>query len=108
MPKIDINALSKSLIQKRGTKGVREIANSIGISPATLSRVERGSIPDLQTFAKICDWLKIEPSDILGLETDQDTSVHAAVHFRKDHTIDEELAKSLANMIILTQKALQA
>ena len=106
MSTIDISSLSKLIIQKRGTKGMREISNSIGISPATLSRVERGRIPDLQTFAKICNWLKIEPSDIRGLETDRDTSVNAAVKFRKNDTIDKELAQSLANMIILTQKAL--
>jgi transcriptional regulator with XRE-family HTH domain len=36
---------------------VRTAAKKIGISPATLSRCENGSLPDLLTYAALCKWL---------------------------------------------------
>lgn len=37
--------------------GVREAAREVGISPATLSRIERGKPCDSGSFAKIMLWL---------------------------------------------------
>jgi len=37
--------------------GIRGVAKDIGISPATLSRIERGENCDGQTLAKIICWL---------------------------------------------------
>jgi len=51
------------LIRKRRAKHVslRAAAVWARVSYATLSRVERGGIPDLMTFLKICQWLSIPP-----------------------------------------------
>lgn len=38
--------------------GLRECAKASHISIATLSRVERGGIPDAITFLKMTDWLR--------------------------------------------------
>ena len=48
--------------------GVREFAREIGISAATLSRIERGKLPDIETFGKLCSVLKLDPADILEIE----------------------------------------
>jgi transcriptional regulator with XRE-family HTH domain len=37
--------------------GVRDLAPEIGTSAATLSRIERGYLPDVETFMKIQHWL---------------------------------------------------
>ncbi len=37
--------------------GIREAAAELGISPATLSRIERGESMDGATLAKILHWL---------------------------------------------------
>lgn len=39
-----------------------EVKKQIGVSKSTLSRIENGSTPDLDTFGKICGWLKLEPN----------------------------------------------
>lgn len=36
---------------------VREASKKIGISPATLSRLENGKTPDVNTLAMAADWL---------------------------------------------------
>lgn len=35
---------------------LRDAAKILGISAATLSRVERAEKPDIDTFVKICQW----------------------------------------------------
>lgn len=40
--------------------GLREAAAEIGISFATLSRIENSKIPDLLTYAKVCKWLNVD------------------------------------------------
>ena len=42
------------------TIGLREFAKQIGISTSTLSRIERGNKPDLDTVILICKWLKMD------------------------------------------------
>ncbi len=91
----------------RGERGVREVAKEIGISPATLSRIERGNVPDLDTFGKVCRWLRIDPSEVLGVESRVGTArPTATVHFRKDQTIDPQTAQALAQLILAAQRAL--
>jgi transcriptional regulator with XRE-family HTH domain len=64
---VDIEALASRVTAKRGNLGVREASKTIGISPATLSRVENKRFPDLETFAKLCAWLGDAPGIYLGL-----------------------------------------
>lgn len=57
---LNTELLSSAIKTKRGKKGLRETAIEIGsISSATLSRVELGNLPDVETFIKICKWLGV-------------------------------------------------
>ena len=52
--------LASMLKSKRGKKGLRETAAEIGeISSATISRVEQGNLPDVETFIRLCKWLDV-------------------------------------------------
>ena len=42
-----IESLARRIQEKRAGMGVRETAKEVGISPATLSRVENKKVPDL-------------------------------------------------------------
>ena len=46
--------------------GIRDAAHDIGISSATLSRVERGNAPSIEVFAKICKWMNASTDAWLG------------------------------------------
>lgn len=102
--------LGPLLRERRGGRGTREVAQEIGVSPATLTRVEAGRLPDLLTFRKICAWLKINPADILGLavpEADESTTERtAAVHLRADQALPQEAASDLAQLIIIAHREL--
>lgn len=104
---IGIDALAERIKQRRAGLGVREAATEVGVSSATLSRVENGKVPDLDTFGKICKWLGDDPAVYLGLaptvSTDQP---RAQVHFKKGAAIKQDSAVALSEMILLAQQAL--
>lgn len=102
--------LGAMLRDRRGGRGIREVAQEIGISAATLTRVEGGRLPDIATFQKICSWLKVNPAEILDLPTDNKAnssdSLVAAVHLRADQTLPENAASDLAQLILVAHREL--
>ena len=93
--------------QKRGTMGIREAAEQAKVSPATLSRVEAGKQPDLTTFVKICEWLEVDPSTLLGTKKTSpaqnlefgDATGQVFAHFRAKKTMNSQTASHLAKLI---------
>ncbi len=97
--------LGRLIQEKRGDRGIRAVAKEIGISHATLSRVERGHLPDLENYQKICKWLGVEMAAMTA------GKAHGAgdipqVHFRKKPTVSPQTAQALAQMILAAQAVL--
>ena len=87
--------------------GIREAAREAKVSPATLSRVENGKVPDLETFSKICQWLGEDPAEFLGFKPAHPSTLQTAqVHFKKGSAIKKDSAKALSEMILAAQRAL--
>jgi len=112
-PAPSLNTLGKLIELNRGDQGIRAAAKEIGISPATLSRIENGKLPDLHNFQLICSWLRIDPNQILGFQQTSNQSedtlnLTAAVHFKKKDAVSPQTAKSLGEMIMRAQAALAA
>jgi transcriptional regulator with XRE-family HTH domain len=104
--------LGSLLRERRGGRGVRDVATEIGVSPATLSRVEAGKLPDLLTFRKLCTWLKVDPGTILEIPDEPGSppadapSPAAAVHLRADVLLTPQAAGDLAHLILAAQREL--
>lgn len=64
MSKVKFNSklMARMLSAKRkwARLGLREAGKEIGISPATLSRIENEMLPDLLTAKKISNWLSVD------------------------------------------------
>lgn len=86
--------------------GIRAIAKGIGVSPATFSRVERGHLPDIETFGKICRWLDLDPGEVLGVVPTIVSKPRVAAHFKIETALSPDTAKALAQMILAAQRAL--
>jgi transcriptional regulator with XRE-family HTH domain len=111
---IDVQKLATLVRAKRRPLGLRAAADQIGgISASTLSRVEQGKVPDLDTFLKICEWLGSNPEQLLqdpegsseGKQRGPDTAEIIAAHLRADRTLDPQTAQALETMIRLAYKA---
>lgn len=105
-----LESLGGLVRERRGSKKLREAAEEIGIGAATLLRVESGRTPDVATFGKICNWLRIAPGDFLGFEPDSSTthvpqrlqpSAAFSAHFKADSAPKPETIKALARMLML-------
>jgi transcriptional regulator with XRE-family HTH domain len=95
--------LASAIKSKRGKKGLRETAAEIGgISLATLSRVEQGNLPDVQTFIKICKWLEVSTeSFISGEAVNSELSEKDKIVFqlRSSQELDQDTISAVIAMI---------
>ena len=105
--------LGHLLRERRGARHLREVAREVGVSAATLSRVESGRLPDLETFSKLCAFLEIDPAKMLGLpdraggaSDPEGSEASVSVHFKTDRTYSPELASDLAALILAAQRYL--
>ena len=109
MAKRRLGQIGALVRERRGDRGVREAAREVGVSAATLSRIENGKQPDLDTFEKLCRWLGISPLEFLDVgevgkvETEPTSAATATVHLRAKREISEELAQALGKMIVRAQ-----
>jgi transcriptional regulator with XRE-family HTH domain len=93
--------LGNLLQKKRGSMGIRAAAGEIGISAATLSRIEHGRVPDLETLRKICSWLGVSADEYLGaspVTTTQEPALQ--VVFKKDRAVSQATSKALGMLIV--------
>ena len=101
-----LKSLGRLVAQKRGKVGIRATASAIGLSPATLSRVENGQLPDLANFTKLCQWLELDPASVLGFDPEKRDRPNVAIHFRSDRTMDVDTAAALQDLILAAQRML--
>lgn len=102
-----LSSLGKMVKAKRGDNKLREAAKEIGISAATLMRIEGGRIPDVATFGKVCHWLGVDPGDFLGFDVKAPSEtdyVSISAHFKGDNTPNPETANALGRMILFAMK----
>lgn len=107
MPKRPLESLGAAVRDKRSGRKLREAAAEVGISPATLMRVENGRVPDLGTFAKLCQWLELDPGDFLGRPESVGSGpaleagpLVMSAHFRAEQTPNEKTVAALARMLL--------
>ena len=102
---LNTSLLAGMLKAKRGSTGLRDTAALIGdISSATLSRIEQGKLPDVETFIKICKWLEVTTETfIISNTTTKNVSSKDKIlaHLRADRELDPETMKMLTQVIDL-------
>jgi transcriptional regulator with XRE-family HTH domain len=105
MPRYPIEALGPLLRQRRRAlrRSLRDLADEIDVSFNTLSRVERGHVPDLNNFRKIVAWLGL-PIDAFSIVDDDrvealDTPAVIATHLMADPNLGPDDAAHLAKTL---------
>ena len=111
---VDFQKFSATLRAKRGGRGLRQVAEEIrDVSASTLSRIEQGNVPDLETFMRICRWIGVSADEFM---TSTDATTEAApapedvieAHLRADQTLPPEAIDALSQMIRFAYKAAKA
>ena len=79
---------------------LRDLAARIGVSLNTLSRVERGHVPDLKNFQRIVDWLDVPADSLLVADADMKVTPEViARHLRSDRRLSAEAAARIATIV---------
>ena len=98
-----VEDLAKLLRDRRATKGLglRGAAAEAGVSFNTLARVERGHIPDIETFSRIARWVGRSPADFLESRsvTSDSTPELIEAHLRGDPALSSDAAEAIAGMV---------
>lgn len=103
---LNTELLAGMLKAKRGKTGLRKTASEIGeISSATLSRIEQGKLPDVETFIKLCEWLEVTTETFILRKNVSDISLSSKdkilAHLRADRELDPETMRMLTKVIDL-------
>ena len=99
---VTVDQLGAELRTRRKELGLslRAVEQQTGISAATLSRVERGSIPEIGAIEKLAQWLNVNVTAAdtgpPGVKTDQDLKRVIAVHLRANRKLPEKTARAIA------------
>lgn len=97
---LDTELLAGMLKTKRAGKGLRAVADEIGsVSFTTLSRIEQGRIPDVDTFIRICKWLEVSTETFI-LNSTFSKSISAKDRIVAHLRAEKELSKDHVNMIL--------
>ena len=96
---------------------LREVARLSGISPSTLSRLERGiapALPDAETLEKIAQWMGVPVDELIaapspgqpplnrsGQVPELSTPEVVEVHLRADKNLSPQTARALAELFKL-------
>jgi len=99
-----VDQLGNELRRKRSELGLtlREAETESGISAATLSRIERGSIPEVTVIEKLAKFLDVNVQaageESQSILSDEDLKKTIFVHLRAKKKLPEKAARSIADL----------
>lgn len=99
---LDTKKFSEMIKSKRGSTGLRALATEIGISASTLSRIEQGNLPDIDTYLRLCNWLEVSSEFFTISNSNEETAKSGVIaHLRADKALPPDTAEALIQMINL-------
>lgn len=78
---------------------LRDLHELTGVAVNTLSRVERGDVPDLKNFRLIVEWLDLPAERFLEGAGEASTPEIIARHLRADRRLPAEAARKIVEMV---------
>jgi len=100
---INVRDLGEELVRRReeGGLSLREVEEKTGVSAATLSRIERGSTPDLDVVRKLATWMGVvihaAGDQHAPKNSDEELKRSIEVHLRANKRLPASLARSIAD-----------
>jgi transcriptional regulator with XRE-family HTH domain len=101
--RLDLGSALRSRRRKRGMS-LRDLQNETGVSFNTLSRVERGFVPDLRNYERIVQWLGLPSGAFLsgvseGKTDNTPTPTVIAQHLFADRHLSASDASAIAELV---------
>ena len=104
--RLDVDALVAALDAKRKDEDIswRELARRAGVSPSTLTRIQQGKLPDVNTLGALLEWLDMPAEEFLvtrakGEKTAANPVVKATALLRGKKKMSPAATKALEEMV---------
>lgn len=67
-PRLDVGSLIAALNAEREGRGLswRKLAQEAGVSPSSLTRMQQGKLPDVNTFTALTHWLRMPAEQFMA------------------------------------------
>lgn len=67
-PRLDVESLIAALNAEREGRGLswRKLAQEAGVSPSSLTRMQQGKLPDVNTFTALTHWLRMPAEQFMA------------------------------------------
>jgi transcriptional regulator with XRE-family HTH domain len=107
---VSVDQIGAELKRRRESLGIslRAVEQDSQISAATLSRIERGSVPDLAVLERLAQWLGVNISaagaQSTSVKTDDDLKRTIAVHLRANKKLPAHVANAIAESFELVMR----
>jgi transcriptional regulator with XRE-family HTH domain len=115
---VDFEALYGAINTARQAQDIswRDLADVIGTSPSTFTRLAQGRGIDAATFAALVSWLRVNADEFIRRKTaavrrartSASTLAVISGHLRADKNLDRDAARHLDSIIASAYKALTA
>lgn len=103
---IDLEALVAAVDAQRQAQGLswRQVAKEADVSPSTLTRMQQGKLPDVNTFGALVQWLHIPAERFLvrgstGPKKLPDPMAVASTLLRGKREVSPRAAKALEELV---------
>ena len=99
---LDLSDLGRLVAAERGRRGLslRDAAADIGIPFNTLTRVEKGHVPDLPKFKRLVEWCGADIQQFFEIqEKTSATPDLIAEHLYSDRNLPPEAAQQIAGIV---------
>jgi len=103
---IDLEALVAAIDAQRQAKGFswRQVAIEADVSPSTLTRMQQGKLPDVNTFGALVQWLHIPAERFMvrgstAKQTSADPMAIASTLLRGKREVSPKAAKAIQELV---------
>lgn len=99
--RLDLAQLAAMVRERRGSLSLRQAAAEAGVSFSTLTRVEAGAQPDLTSFALLCAWLGVSPTQFFAPIAEREVAPidEVIAHLSADPRLGPDAASKIVDVL---------
>lgn len=105
LPRLDVASLVAALNAQREARGIswRKLATEAGVNPSSLTRMQQGKLPDVNTFTALTHWLRMPAEEFMTGSTEGRAKPHplavASTLLRGKREMTPEALKALDELV---------
>jgi transcriptional regulator with XRE-family HTH domain len=108
--RFDVEGFHAALDSVRRSRGMtwRQVAKEANVSASSLTRMTKGSRPDIDTVASLASWASVDPATFFPRETEISTLSMVAAYIHRDPSLSPEAASALEQLVRATHSQLSS